>query len=124
MNKEYQFERCLQIYQTAFGLLEEDTTLKVMRRRDHVFLREVFDRMHTLPARGVSAVYQLLINYAQHASGAIHLKEFRVLEALSKSECLIKLIDQDLYITTKVGDLTMTGSQQIQVRNPLHIQWC
>ena len=92
-----------------------------MKRQDHMFLREVFARLATrnnLKDAETSATYQLLISYASTEQGATHLKEIHVLDELVKSECLAKLREQDLYITTQASGAL------VQVRNPAHLQWC
>jgi hypothetical protein len=125
MQKGVQFERCLQIFQASFTLLDDDTVLAMMKKRDHIILRELFARLasrNTLKPLETSAVYQLLTCYAQSEQGACHLKEVHILDELQKSECLTRLADQEIYITTQVQEPSSVVSvQQIQVRNPLHI---
>lgn len=96
MQKGIQFERCLQIFETSFSLLEEDTVLAIMRKRDHILFRELFSKLasrNTLKPAETSAVYQLLTSYASTEQGAAHLKEIKILDELQKSECLTRLVD-------------------------------
>lgn len=76
--------------------MDDEVIQIVMKRQDHIVLREVFTRLATrnnLKDAETAAIYQLLINYASTEQGATHLKEIRVLDELVKSECLLKLRD-------------------------------
>lgn len=70
--------------------------LAVMKKQDHVILREVFNRLanrSSLKDAEIAAIYQLMISYASSEQGATHLKDIRVLDELAKSDCLVKLQD-------------------------------
>jgi hypothetical protein len=85
IQKGIQFERCLSIFQTAFNLLDDETVLAVMKKRDHIILRELFAKLagrNNLKPQETSAVYQLLISYASTENGATHLKEIHILDEL------------------------------------------